>query len=80
MGVAALRPDDLDKIAEAAEMAKLREALAQQQKAEEHEHQASSWSCASRPTTALTAVGRSTMASPAGPRCCRVGEAGLSLL
>ena len=39
MSNAALRPEDLRKIAEEAEMAKLREALARRKKTEDHEHE-----------------------------------------
>jgi hypothetical protein len=39
MSNAPLRPDDLRKIAEEAEMAKLREALARKKKTEDHEHE-----------------------------------------
>lgn len=39
MSNAPLRPEDLHKIAEEAEMAKLREALARKRKTEEHEHE-----------------------------------------
>jgi hypothetical protein len=39
MSNAPLRPDDLRKIAEEAEMAKLREALAKRKKTEDHEHE-----------------------------------------
>jgi hypothetical protein len=39
MSNGALRPEDLRKIAEEAEMAKLREALARQKKTENHEHE-----------------------------------------
>ena len=39
MSTGALRPEDLRKIAEEAEMAKLREALAKRKKTEDHEHE-----------------------------------------
>ena len=39
MSNAPLRPEDLHKVSEEAEMAKLREALARKKKTEEHEHE-----------------------------------------